>query len=96
MITLYIGDSVSEFNPATGKHESVESEKIKVPCYASFMSKGKQFQEYGTRDQEIMIVRFNNIVPKFDKAELNGLYYRLLEETQANKKRAYRLQRVAE
>lgn len=94
MIELYIGDSVERYNPETGEYESDVQEIVKLPCLATFMSKAKQFEEYGSRDREIMIVRFTHKVPKFDKAVLNNKTYRQLEETQVNKKRAYRLERV--
>ena len=95
-INLYIGDTVKDYNPETGEYEQGTFEVVAVPCYASFMNKGKQFEEYGSRDKEIIIVRFNHDVPLFDKAELKGKFYRVLEETQVKDKKAFRLERVAE
>lgn len=60
------------------------------------MSKAKQFEEYGTRDAEIIIVRFNSSVPHFDKAKFDGKTYRVFEHTFVPDKAAIRLQKVVE
>lgn len=95
-IYLYVGETHRPYNTETGEYDKEVAEKIPVPSLVGFMSKGKQFEEYGSREKEIIVVRFNHEVPKFDKAEWRGNQYRYLEETQAKNKRAYRLERVAE
>lgn len=95
VVELYLGSDVAKYNPKTGEHEKEEQLRLKVPSYVSLMDKGKQFAEYGSRDREIIIVRFNNRVPEFNKLMFDGKIYRLVEHTQAKDKRAYRMEKVA-
>lgn len=95
-IKLYIGDSKATFNPETGKHETETVETKNYNCLVNFMTKAKQFEEYGTREKEIIIVRFNSDVPAFDKAVFEGSPYRIIEQSFVKHKRSFRLEKVVE
>lgn len=84
------------FDPVTGTYRPNEGESKKYPCLVNFMSKVQQFEEYGSREDEIIVVRFNSQVPEFHKAKYNGKTYKPLEENFAPRKEAHRLQRVAD
>lgn len=96
VIELYTGSSEEKYNPATGEYEKEVQDIIKRNCYATLMTKAKQFEEYGTKDREIIIVRFNQDVPVFDKAKIHDKFYAVIEQTQVNNKAAYRMEKVAE
>lgn len=95
-IELYSNGSDPVFNPATGKYEPNRGETSAYPCLVNFMTKAKQFEEYGSREHEIIVVRFNSEVPDFYKAKYKGNTYKPLEQSFAPRKTAYRLQKVAD
>jgi hypothetical protein len=82
------------FDPVTGEFKPNKGKSDFYPCLVNFMTKAKQFEEYGSRDEEIIIVRFNSEVPNFHKAVFKGITYKHLEESFVPRKKAYRLQKV--
>lgn len=95
-IELFEDVGVSEFRPILGDYKPSEGNSKKFPCLVNFMTKEKQFEEYGSRENEIIVVRFNSDVPKFRKAKYKGKTYMLYEESFTPRKKAFRLQRVAD
>lgn len=95
-ITLYFGETEKKYNPITNEFEDGAVELLTVPCLVNRMTKRKVFEEYGSRDLEIISVRFNQEIPDFDKAEFDGDIYKLYEEPFTPKKKSVRLQKVVE
>lgn len=94
-IELFEDLGAPKFNPILGDYKPSEGTSKKFPCLVNFMSKEKQFEEYGSRENEIIIVRFISEVPKFRKARFQGRTYMLFEESFTPRKRAFRMQKVA-
>lgn len=95
-ITLFFGETEEKYNPITSEFEEGAVTQMTVPCLVNKMTSRKMFEEYGSRDLEIISVRFNQEMPDFDKAEYNGDIYKLYEEPFTPRKKSVRLQRVVE
>lgn len=80
----------------TQEFEGGEVEEITLPCLVNPMTQRKQFEEYGSRNLEIISVRFVSEVPEFDKAIYDGDVYKLFEENFVPDKKAVRMQKVVE
>lgn len=95
-IELFEDLGVPKFNPILGEYKPSEGTSKKFPCLVNFMSKEKQFEEYGSRENEIIVVRFNTDVPEFRKARYKGKTYMRFGESFVPRKRSFRLQKVAD
>ena len=95
-IQLFHGGGEPIYNPVTDTYQPNEGESKKYPCLVNFMSKAQQFEEYGSRENEIIVVRFNTDVPEFRKARYKGKTYMRFGESFVPRKRSFRLQKVAD
>ena len=96
IITLYFGETEKKYNPITDEFEEGMTTHLVVPCLVNRMTHRKMFEEYGSRDLDIISVRFNQEIPDFDLAEFEGETYKLYEEPFTPRKKSVRLQRVVE
>lgn len=94
-ITLIRGDDVvGKYDPITDSYKSSEVEEDTVPCHINFIKQAKVFEEYGTRNEKIMICRFMQIQKPFKQAIYNNELYEPLEKLNAFFKGAIRLKKV--
>lgn len=96
IITLYFGETEEKYNPVTDEFEAGTVTTLTVPCLVNRMTSRKMFEEYGSRDLDIISVRFNQEIPDFDVAEYEGEKYKRYEEPFTPRKKSVRLQRVVE
>lgn len=97
-ITLLYGDEPrKQLNPLSGEYEAIGTVVDKtVPCLLNFITKQQQFTEYGTRDNTIAIVRFNQEQEPFVRAKYNDDTYIPVEAIDTPIKGAVRIQKVVE
>ena len=95
---LLIRGETSEpvFNPVTGGFDQGDSEKETVPCLFQYLSKAKQFEQYGSRDDRVAVVRFNQEQEPFNKAKHNNRTFVPIESIDAPVKGSVRLKEVIE
>lgn len=100
-ITLIRGESTQQYDPVNDTYSTTNSEQTIVPCLVNFISQAKVFQEYGSRQEKIMICRFMREQKPFSKAyyvdhnnSANTGYYEPLDAIDAPIKGAVRLKEV--
>ena len=86
------------YNPATGQHEPAgdPQHKTVVPCLINFISKERQFRDYGDKINKMAIVRFSQKIEPFTRAIIKDEIYRPYDEIDAPIKGAVRLVKVVE
>ena len=97
-ITLIYGEEPQKvFNPHTGRYEDKGDVRgVQVPCLFNFISQEQQFVQYGTRNEKVAIVRFNQEQKPFIKAYYKDDPFVPIEAIDAPIKGAVRLRRVVE
>lgn len=95
-ITIYYGHDEPKYNPETGEYESSNGIGIVLPCLITTVSKSKQFEEYGSRTDHVVSVRFLNDVLEFQRAKIGDDEYIMVENRDIIKKEAVHLKRVGE
>lgn len=93
-ITIYYDYDVPKYDPIIGDYVTSSHNEIILPCLITTMSKSKQFEEYGTRTDHIISVRFMNSVPEFQRAKVGDDEYVMIENRDILKKEAVHLKRV--
>lgn len=97
-ITLFHGKEPSKkYNPKTGQLESNgTTTPKKVPCFFNLISQQQVWKEYGSKNQKMAIVRFNQEQAPFIRAEYKGETYKPYDSIDAPIKGAVRLVKVVE
>lgn len=100
-IELFRGETTQSYDPLTDTYIETKGESVIVPCLVNFISQAKVFQEYGSRQDKIMICRFMQEQKSFSKAHFvdhnnpaNTGYYEPLDAIDAPIKGAVRLKEV--
>lgn len=93
-ITLIRGDTTERYNPVTDTYETGSVSKEVVPCFVNRVTNAKVFEDYGSRTDEVIAIRFMTAPKPFSKAEFNDKTYEPLEEIDAPIKGAVRLRKV--
>lgn len=93
-ITLVYSEGKTTFDPITGKYESGAMISMEVPCFINFPTKQTQFEQYGSREENILIARFNHEPEPFTKAIYKGKTYAPIEELDAPVKGSIRMREV--
>lgn len=95
-IDLIIKGGTKKYNPLTQKYEG-ESETISdVPCLVNYISQAKVFELYGDRTKRMIIARFMQEQPPFEKAIYDNRTWTPIEAIDAPIKGAVRLKEVVE
>lgn len=76
-------------------NESLTEKLTSIPCLVNAVSKVQLMKEYGTYNEQVIIVRFLQKKPRFDYAMYKGDKYIIEDGIDAPIKDAYRLRRVA-
>ena len=93
-ITIYYDYDEPRYNPETGEYESSNGTEIVLPCLITTMSKSRQSEEYGSRTDHVVSVRFMNDVSEFQRAKIGDDEYVMIENRDTLKKEAVHLKRV--
>ena len=93
-IALVRGDSVPKYNPATDSYDETSGTETLAPCLVNFISQAKAFELYGSRNEKIMICRFQQEQEPFQYAIYDGDRYEPLDAIDAPIKGAVRLKKV--
>ena len=93
-ITLIRGDTTERYNPVTDSYEAGDVSKEVVPCFVNRVTNAKVFEDYGSRTDEVIAIRFMTAPKPFSKVEFNDKTYEPLEEIDAPIKGAVRLRKV--
>ena len=87
------GDSTPVYDPITDEYEQSEGEEVLVPCLVNAITQARVFEEYGNRQDMVIIARFNQPQEPFHTAYFDGSTYKPIEAIDAPKS-AIRLKRV--
>ena len=93
-ITLVRGSSPSIYNPVTDSYDGSGGSQTTAPCLVKFISQAKVFELYGSRNEKIMICRFQQEQKPFQYAIYDGSRYEPLDAIDAPIKGAVRLKKV--
>lgn len=93
-ITLYRRTGKPKYDPITDTHTEPYDEGKQTPCLANYVAQERVFELYGDRNRRVLIVRFNQEQPPFDRAEYQGRYFVPIEHMDAPIKGAVRLKEV--
>ena len=93
-ITLVRGGTVPKYNPVTDSYDETQGTETLVPCFVNFISQAKVFELYGSRNEKIMICRFQQEQKPFQYAIYDGSRYEPLDAIDAPIKGAVRLKKV--
>ena len=93
-ITLIRGATSARYYPVTDSFEAGDGAKVVVPCFVNRVTNAKVFEDYGSRTDEVIAIRFMTAQKPFSKAEFNDKTYAPLEEIDAPIKGAVRLSKV--
>lgn len=96
-INLILTEGTQKYNPRTGTFETTDGERLNdVPCLVNYISQAKVFEEYGDRNNRVIIARFMQEQPPFEQAEYDGKRFEPIERIDAPIKGAIRLKEVVE
>lgn len=93
-ITLVRGSSPPKYNPVTDSYDGSGGSQTTVPCLVNFISQAKVFELYGSRNEKIMICRFQQEQKPFQYAIYDGSRYEPLDAIDAPIKGSVRLKKV--
>ena len=93
-IALVRGSTVPKYNPVTDSYDEGKGAEVIVPCLVNFISQAKVFELYGSRNEKIMICRFQQEQEPFQYAIYDGDRYEPLDAIDAPIKGAVRLKKV--
>ena len=93
-IALFRGGSVPKYNPETDSYDEIQGAEVIVPCLVNFISQAKVFDLYGSRNEKIMICRFQQEQEPFQSAIYEGSKYEPFDAIDAPIKGAVRLKKV--
>lgn len=95
-IRIYMNYEPPKYNPMTGDYDTQESGFIDVPCLANYVTQERIYEQYGSREDKVLIARFMQEVAPFKRAEYEGRMFEPIEQIDAPIKGAVRLREVAE
>lgn len=91
-IDLIYGETVKQFNPLTGEYEDAGSVTIPdVPCLVNVITQERIAEMYGDRERQVIICRFNQEQPPFQRARYKNKLFKPIESIDAPIKGAMRL-----
>lgn len=93
-ITLVRGSSPPKYNPVTDSYDGSGGSQTTVPCLVNFISQAKVFELYGSRNEKIMICRFQQEQKPFQSAIYDDGKYIPMDQIDAPIKGAVRLKKV--
>lgn len=93
-IALVRGSTVPKYNPATDSYDEGKGVEVIVPCLVNFISQAKVFELYGSRNEKIMICRFQKEQEPFNYAIYKGSRYEPIDQIDATIKGSVRLKKV--
>lgn len=88
------GSSTPVYNPVTDEYEQEKGEEVVIPCLVNAITQARVFEEYGNRQDVVIIARFNQPQDDFHTAYFEGATYKPIEAIDAPKA-AIRLRRVS-
>ena len=95
-IAIIYDNNLEKYNAETGDYEiSKPIEIVEVPCLANYLSQSQTFREYGTTNEKILTVRFQQEIPRFNYAIYEGEKYEILDMSDMFIKGAVRLKRMS-
>ena len=96
MIELVLGDDQpAEFNPITGEYDDPKPKTRHVPCLANYVTQEVVYEQYGNRQDRILVARFLQAQPPFSKAFYDGRSFKPIEAIDAPVKGSVRLKVVS-
>lgn len=95
-IDLYYASDKPTYDPVFDTFTNPEVESLRKPCLVNFMSQKKVYENYGSRSERIIIVRFAQSVSAFDYAYFKGDRYEAIERVDIPAKHAVHLKFVGE
>lgn len=93
-IILIRGEATPKYNPTTDRYDESPGNETVVPCLVNVISQAKVFEAYGSRNEKIMICRFQQAQEPFQVALYQGERYEPLDQIDAPIKGAVRLKKV--
>lgn len=93
-IELFRGDFKSDYDPITDTYVEQESQGVIVPCLVNYITQAKVFDDYGNREDRVIICRFMQEQNPFLKAKYNDKTFVPIETIDAPIKGAVRLKEV--
>ena len=88
------GNSTPVYNPITDEYEQEKGTEVVIPCLVNKIAQARVFEEYGNRQDVVIIARFNQPQDDFHTAYFEGATYKPIEAIDAPKA-AIRLRRVS-
>lgn len=88
------GTSTPTYNPITDTYNQSNGEEVLTPCLVNAIAQARVFEEYGNRQDVVIIARFNQPQDDFHTAYFEGATYKPIEAIDAPKA-AIRLRRVS-
>lgn len=88
------GSSTPVYNPITDTYEQEKGEELLTHCLVNKITQARVFEEYGNRQDVVIIARFNQPQEPFHTAYFDGETYKPIEAIDAPKA-AIRLRRVS-
>ncbi len=88
------GTSTPIYNPITDEYEQSKGNEAVIPCLVNAITQARVFEEYGNRQDMVIIARFNQPQEDFHTAYFDGSTYKPIEAIDAPKA-AIRLRRVS-
>jgi len=88
------GNSTPVYNPVTDEYEQEKGKEVVIPCLVNKIAQARVFEEYGNRQDVVIIARFNQPQDDFHTAYFKGATYKPIEAIDAPKS-AVRLRRVS-
>lgn len=82
------------YNPVTDEYEDGEVEEVGVPCLVNKVTQATTFEQYGNRQDVVIIARFNQEQEPFHTAFFNGDRYKPIEAIDAPIKGSVRLRKA--
>ena len=95
-IALVRGTTAPRYNPVTDSYDEGKGSEAIVPCLVNFISQAKVFELYGSRNEKIMICRFQQEQEPFQYAIYDGSRYEPLDAIDAPIKGAVRLKKAGD
>lgn len=94
LISLTTFSGPRRYDALTDTYKTRDEETIQVPCFVSRVSKRQVFEMYGSREDNVISVRFMQPVKPFEKAVFRGKTYKPIETIDGPIKEAIRLKEV--
>lgn len=93
-IKLLRGEVTPRYNPVTNSYDNGNVHEEVIPCFINYITHEKVFENYGSRSERVIVVRFKQEVEPFTEAIYNGKRYEPIERLDFKFKGSIRLKEV--